>query len=326
MNKPEKLNLNRYPTPFHELKNLREYLGVKQHIFIKRDDLTDVGLGGNKNRKLDYLLADALKSNADTIITVGGKQSNHCRQTLAYAKALGLDCHLVLDGADDDSRQGNLFVFGVFGATLHFVELESDFDYYIEELSRSLKHRGKRPYVIPMGGSTATGALGYVDSAEEIARQSHSFDANIGCIFLATGSCGTQAGTVAGAKQYLPDAQVYGIAVSGTSADKQKRVAGLANQTCELLGLPQSFKESEIVVDDKYYGTAYGVPCESGNEAVKILGKTQGILLDPVYTGKAFGGLLDLLRSDKLDNGKDIVFIHTGGSPAIYNFVDSFRL
>jgi D-cysteine desulfhydrase family pyridoxal phosphate-dependent enzyme len=284
-----------------------------------------MGLGGNKNRKLEYVMKDALDSGADTIITSGGKQSNHCRQTLAYAAKLGLDCHLFLEGEDDTPHQGNLFVFGIFGATLHFGKDAKDLDDGIEKLATELAAQGKKPYVISFAGSTPLGALGYVDSVREIAEQAKAASVNVSDIFLATGSGGTQAGALVGAKLFLPGARIHGVAVSRKREEQAPRIAALASETAAFIGESLSFAPEEIIIHDEYYGEKYAVPTSAGNEAIRILGRAEGILLDPVYTGKAFSALLDLLKKGQLDDRGDIVFLHTGGYPAIFDFTESFQ-
>jgi D-cysteine desulfhydrase family pyridoxal phosphate-dependent enzyme len=320
----KRLGFLRYPTPFEELHNLRRAVNAKPRLFIKRDDLTEIGLGGNKNRKLDYVMQDALDSGADTIITSGGKQSNHCRQALAYAVRLGLECHLFLDGTDDAPHQGNLFVFDIFGAKLHFAEGDDALSDGIDSLAAELVSRGKKPYVIQFAASSPLGALGYVDSVGEIAEQAAACNAEIGHIFLATGSGGTQAGAEVGARLYLPDAKIHGVSVSRKRDDQAPKIARLAAETASFIETDFLFDESEIIIHDEYYGGQYGLPTQAGNDAIKLLGRTEAILTDPVYTGKALSALLDLLARGALDDGRDVVFLHTGGSPAIFNFTESF--
>jgi D-cysteine desulfhydrase family pyridoxal phosphate-dependent enzyme len=320
----ERLGFLRYPTPFEELKNLRKAIGAKPQLYIKRDDLTEIGLGGNKNRKLDYVVKDALDSGANVIITSGGKQSNHCRQALAYAVKLGFECHLFLDGEDDTPHQGNLFVYDILGAKLHFIQSEEELEAETDKLVAKLTAQGKKPYVIRNAASSPLGALGYVDSVGEIAEQAKAIGANIAHIFLATGSGGTQAGALVGAKLYLPNAKVHGVAVSPKSDERRQRVAAIATETAALIGETFTFEPSDVTIHTQYFGEKYAVPTTAGNDAVRLLGQTEAILLDPVYTGKAFSGLLDLLKKGELDGGGDVVFLHTGGSPAIFNFTQSF--
>lgn len=314
-----------YPTPFHELENLRYKLGIKPRIFIKRDDCTEVGLGGNKNRKLDYVMYDAVKQKADTIITWGGLQSNHCRQTLAFSKILNMDCHLVLNGEPQEKHQGNLFVFDMFGAKLHYEKEESKCPDVCRNLEIELKKAGKNPYIVPIGASLPLGSLGYVDSAKEIAEQSAAAGIKVGHIFVATGSAGTQAGLEVGSKLYIPECKIHGITVSRYRNAQQKMVSTLSNELAEFIGEKMNFKTEDICVHDEYFGGQYAVPTKAGNEAIKLVGNTEAILLDPVYTGKAMSGMIDLLKKGALDDAEAVVFVHTGGYPAIFNFVESFK-
>ena len=318
--------MTRYPTPFHELGNLRREIGAQPRLFIKRDDLTEVGLGGNKNRKLDYVMKEAVDSGADTIITWAGVQSNHCRQTLAYAVTLGMECHLILNGEDNKAHQGNLFVYDIFGAKLHFQPDASKCPAECDILAEELRRQGKIPYIVPIGASTPLGSLGYIDSVREISEQAEQAGVRVSHLFVASGSAGTQAGTEVGARLYLPGCQVHGVAVSRGKDIQAEMVANLANETANLIGAAAlHFSPHEIAVHDEYYGGIYGVPTPEGNEAIRLMGRTQAILLDPVYTGKAMCAMLDILRTGTLNGDGAVVFIHTGGSPAIYSFTDSFR-
>lgn len=313
------------PTPFHELKNLRSKLGAKPRIFIKRDDFTEIGLGGNKSRKLDYVMYDAIKQKADTIITWGGLQSNHCRQTLAFAKILNMDCHLILNGEPQDKHQGNLFVFDMFGAKLHYEADESKCPEACDRLAVKLKAAGKTPYVIPIGASIPLGSLGYIDSAKEIAEQSTAMDINVDHIFVATGSAGTQAGLEVGAKLYMPESKIHGVTVSRYRREQQEMVSSLSNELAEYIGKKIHFEVDDICIHDEYFGEKYAIPTKAGNEAIKLVGCTEAILLDPVYTGKAMSGMIDLLNKGMLNDAETVVFVHTGGSSAIFNFVESFK-
>lgn len=320
-----KLNMVTYPTAFHELKNLRKKLNSNQNIYIKRDDCTEMGLGGNKSRKLDYIMYEALYKNCDTVITVGGSQSNHCRQTLAFANSLGLECHLILNGEKEEAKQGNLFLFDLMGAKITYIEDKDDFNQAAEELKRELEIKGRKPYIIPLGASVPLGSIAYIDSLKEIAVQGKERDLNIKHIFLATGSAGTQAGLELGCKMYLPKCKVHGVSVGKGALEMKSLVSDLANQTAKFIGKDFLFNKDDICVHDQYYGQGYAVPSNKGNQAVKTVAKEEGIILDPVYTGKAMSGLIDMLKKDEFKQGEDIVFLHTGGSPAIFNFTGSFK-
>lgn len=331
------MNLNRFPrlnafgrpTPLEELTNLRRTIGCRPRVFVKRDDLTAIGMGGNKNRKLDFVMADALAQGADVIITTGAPQSNHARQTLANARRLGMECHLVLTGEDSPVRQGNLLLDTIMGATLHFVGDEGDADARADqraaELAAELARQGRRPYVVPLGASIPLGSLGYIESVMEVAEQSKTLGVTIGHGFLATGSGGTQAGAEVGAREAYPAMRIHGVAVSRDSLPQREKVAELVNQTYEFLGIPKSVRPDDLIVHDEYYQPGYGIPNEVDLRAIELLARTEGLLIDPVYTGKAFAGMLDLLRKGQLDDAEAVLFFHTGGSPAVFAMPESFQ-
>ena len=320
-----RLNLFSRPTPLHELCRLREYLACKPRIFIKRDDLTESGLGGNKNRKLDFVMAEALLQSADVVITWAGVQSNHCRQTLAVAKHLGMDCHLFLSGDTPPVRQGNLLYFTILGAKIHLVPSDVDPTNQAYDLASDLRKKGHKPFVVPIGASTPLGALGYVESFQEAVEQGLSFGVKFDHVFAATGSAGTQAGIEVGTRELSPSTKMHGVSVSGYAEPQRKGVADIANATFDLLGIKRKINYENIIVYNDYYGERYGVPTQAGNDAIRLVAQTEGILLDPVYTGKAMSCMLDLLRSGKLDDAEAILFFHTGGYPAIFAFADYFQ-
>lgn len=315
----KRLDLFARPTPLQELSRLQHALDCKPRLFVKRDDLTNVGLGGNKVRKLCYVMAEALDAQSDTIITWAGAQSNHCRQTLAMARQVGLDCHLVLDGEKPKNYQGNTLVFSVLGATMHFIGANGDGEQTAYELADQLRSQGRRPYVIPIGASNPLGTLGYIESMQEVAKQSKDLNVSFDHAFLATGSGGTQAGAEIGARQFCPFLQVHGISVSRSQAEQQCKVAAVVNSTYKLLGSSQKVASSEISVYDQYFD-AYAVPTDSGLNAIKLLARTEGLLLDPVYTGKALAGMLDVLKQKRFNESEAILFFHTGGFPALFAY------
>lgn len=319
-----RLGLISYPTPFQEMKNLRKELGCKPRLFIKRDDLTEIGLGGNKNRKLDYVMYEAVQQKADVIVTWAGIQSNHCRQTLAYARALGMDCHLILNGTGDEPVQGNRFIFEIMGAKLHFEPNEDLCPALCEKVVEELKAEGCNPFYVPIGASIPLGSLGYIDSVKEIAEQSRAMGFSPDCIFITSGSSGTQGGTEIGQRLYLPDCKVHGVAVSRWKDEQTEKVVNMCNDIAKFIDLPQRFTSDDIIVHDEYFGGQYAVPTQAGIDAIKLVGRTEGILLDPVYSGKTMSCLIDYLRKGVLDDKENIVFVHTGGSPAIYNYTEWF--
>lgn len=319
-----KVGFVRCPTPFEEMARLRRDLEVMPRLFIKRDDLTDVGLGGNKNRKLEYVIQQALEAGADTIVTWGGLQSNHCRQTLAYCCRLGLACHLVLAGSPQENPQGNLLLFDIMGAQTHFQPKGTPGEEACHLLMADLRKQGRKPFYIPLGASTPLGCLGYVEAVAEIARQATELEAEIRHLYLATGSAGTQAGALVGARLYLPECQVHGVSVMRNKEDLVPQVLALARDVADLLGAGLQIKENEVLVHDDYIGSGYAVPSQKGLDAIRRLARQEGILLDPVYTGKAMACFIDHVQSGVLKEASAVAFLHTGGSPALFAYADSF--
>ncbi len=311
------------PTPIDNAPRLAEHLGLSS-LLIKRDDQTGLALGGNKARKLEYLMADALSQGCDTILTNGGPQSNHARMTAAAARKLGLDVKLCLAGPDFDDYQGNLLLDVVFGADILFLkgkdvpEMEAE----LVRMASELRKQGRKPYHVPIGGSTPIGALGYVRGIQELRQQIGDVRAQI---VLAVGSCGTMAGCLLGQKLYMPRAEVLGVSVSRSSLQIQRRVVEIANASSELIEADITFAEKDVRCYDEYYGTAYGVPTDSGKDAIITCARTEGLLLDPVYTGKAMAGLFDLAHKGILDPQRPVVFLHTGGTAALFAFEKEFH-
>lgn len=311
------------PTPLHEAFSLREALGgagACPRILIKRDDNTGLALGGNKARKLEFLMAEALLAGADTVITTGGPQSNHARMTAAAARRLGMQPVLLLAGKDPGERRGNLLLDVLLGADLEFIETHDD-DLLNERLAQiaiEQERRGRRPCVIPLGGSTPVGALGYAVAMAEILDQADGLGARVDRVFVASGSGGTQAGLCVGALLFESRAQITGISVSRPRRDLAARVAEIAGGCARLLDLDHPFRAADIMVHDDYIGEGYAIPSPSGKEALELLARCEGVILDPVYTAKAMAGLIDLVRRGAFDPDETIVFVHTGGVPALF--------
>jgi len=316
--------LSSWPTPLEECPRLSAALGGP-HIWVKRDDLTDLGLGGNKVRKLEYLLGEAIGQGADTVVTVGALQSNHARLTAAACRRLGLEVVLVLAdqagavaAAASEPARGNLLLDRLYGARV--VVLDDDSDPAIaaamDEVASDLTRRGRRPYLIPVGGSNPIGVLGYVGAALEIAGQAQTEGVAFDHLFVTTGSCGTQAGLHLGAALYLPGTHVHGVTISRGAGAQMARVDALAAETAALLGLP-GHPAPPAVVHDGYVGEGYAVPTREGWEAILLAGRTEGLVLDPVYTGKALSGLIGLIREGILGTTGNVLFVHTGGAPGL---------
>lgn len=321
-----RIKLTQLPTPLDEAPRLAERLGLRK-LLIKRDDCTNLGMGGNKVRKLEFLMADALNKGANVVMTDGGPQSNHARLTAAAARKLGIErCILFLGGPSFERFDGNLLLDVVLGAEIKFM-----LDATVQEMedamhaeAENLRGEGQIPYVIPIGGSTPIGALGYVSCIRELAGQLSDED-KAPLIFFAVGSAGTLAGVSLGVKLFLPQAEVIGISVAGKSIKGQKQAAMVATGAAKMLEVDYSFKPEDIRVEDKYYGKMYGVPSEAGNAAVLEAAQSEAIILDPVYTGKAMSGLIDMARRKLIDTNRTVVFIHTGGGPSLMAFESAFR-
>ena len=311
------------PTALEPLKRLSKILGGPE-IWIKRDDCTGLSTGGNKTRKLEYLVGDALKNDADTLVTQGAVQSNHARQTAAAAAKLGLKCHILLerripDKLDEYERTGNVFLDKVHGATVEFRESGIDMNAEGEAVSKQLSENGAKPYFIPGGGSNAVGALGYVSCALELISQFNANSIEFNCLIHATGSTGTQAGLVSGLSALSSELPVLGISVRQNRERQIDAVWNLVKKTVEKLN-NIDIQRDKILVDDHYVGKGYAIPTDGTLEAIDLLAKTEGILLDPVYSGKAMAGLIDMVRKGDFKNNEKILFLHTGGSAALFAY------
>jgi D-cysteine desulfhydrase family pyridoxal phosphate-dependent enzyme len=323
------------PTPLHELPRLREALGGSSRsprLLIKRDDLTGLALGGNKARKLEYLIADALDHGATVVLTTGAAQSNHARMTAAAARAAGLGVHLVLTAEPDPPMQGNLLLDRLFGAQIHYVPPPADPTLAtseeeaakVAEVMTLLRARGERPYEIPVGGSSGVGVLGYTFGTREIIEQLAAMDESPRRMYFASGSRGTQAGLTLGATAYGADYEVYGVAVSGGESFKRQRAFRIANEAAAIAGLDTRVTYDDLLTDQAYIGDGYGLATPECLEAIHLLAETEGILLDPVYTAKAMAALIDHVRRGLLDPASSVLFLHTGGVPALFARAELF--
>ena len=314
-----RLELIGAPTPLEYLPRLSDHLG--REIFIKRDDTTPLAMGGNKLRKLEFLAADALREGADTLITAGAIQSNHVRQTAAVAAKLGLHCVALLENpigtrAENYLSNGNRLLLDLFNTQIEMCDVLTDPAAQLDELATRIEAQGYRPYVIPVGGSNALGALGYVESALEIAQQCEDA-VEISSVVVASGSAGTHAGLAVGLEQLMPQAELIGVTVSRSVADQLPKVEALQRAVANSLELQA---KAEIILWDDYFAPGYGTPNEEGMAAVKLLAQLEGILLDPVYTGKAMAGLIDGITQKRFKDEGPILFVHTGGAPALFAY------
>ncbi|QIB34591.1 D-cysteine desulfhydrase family protein [Ancylobacter pratisalsi] len=321
---PGKTPLAFLPTPLEPLPRLSAHLGGAE-IWVKRDDCTGLGGGGNKTRKLEYLMATAIAAGADTVITAGALQSNHARQTAAAAARLGLRCILVLAAAvpgrgDCYDTNGNMLLDRLFGAEMRLFPAGTDLDAEMAKTGADLSASGARPYLIPIGGSNGIGALAYAAAMEELDRQCREHAFAFDHIVTATGSGGTQAGMIVGAKLAGMAAPIHGISVSASSADMQAKLEAIAEQTLELL--PHARGTSPILVDDAFVGAGYGQPTDAMWEALSTCARLEGLLLDPVYTGKAMAGLFAYIRSGRIGPQQRVLFWHTGGAQGLFGYED----
>ncbi len=327
------LNLDRFPrfdlchqpTPIEAMPRLSDAMGGP-NLYIKRDDCTGLATGGNKTRKLQFLVGEARERGADMLVTQGAVQSNHVRQTAAAACKAGMDCHALLErrvlGTDDSYAQtGNVLFDRLFGASLEFRDAGLDMNAEAEAATEKLRSEGRNPYFISGGGSNEVGALGYASCAEEIVNQSDAMGINFDWIVMATGSTGTQAGLVAGLSAMEAGLPVLGVSVRQPEEKQIAAVHGLAVRTCQKLG-SDPLPVEDILVDDGYVGKGYGYPADSTLEAISMAARNEGILLDPVYSGKGFAGMLGRIRDGFFKAGDNVLFLHTGGAAALFAYQD----
>jgi len=316
------------PTPLEPLPRLTEALtradGGGPNLWVKRDDCTGLAGGGNKTRKLEYLLGDALANDADTLVTQGAVQSNHVRQTAAAAAIFGMKCEIILEhrtgsNAHDYNHSGNVLLDELLGAAIRTVPAGTDMNQALAEVAAEVADKGGRPYVIPGGGSNIIGALGYVECALELVNQANEAGLEIDRIVTATGSAGTHAGLVAGLAVMGADIPVLGIGVRAPKHVQEANVFKLAVETADLLGHKDRVTRDLVVADCDYVGEGYGLVDQAVIEALKLAARTDGLLLDPVYTGKAMKGLIALSKAGRFD-GETVVFLHTGGAQGLFGY------
>ena len=324
-----RIKLCQAPTPLEFLPNLTKHLGGPQ-IWMKRDDLTGAGLGGNKVRKLEFLLGEARAQGADHIVTQGAVQSNHVRQTAAMAAKLGLRCTALLehriDTNDNDYlNSGNVLLDRLLGCEIEYRPGGTDMQAAIDELGDKLRGGGAKPYVIPGGGSNRVGALGYAAVALELLAQANEQGLRIDRLVHATGSAGTQGGLVAGLTALNADIRVLGIGVRAPKDRQEANVHKLASETAEYMGVKGGVPREAVEANCDYVGTGYGHPTPGMTEAVTLVARLEGIFLDPVYSGKGMAGLIDLVRKGTFTREQNIVFLHTGGSPGLFGYLGHFE-
>lgn len=325
-----RVSLAHLPTPLEHLPRLSEHLGGPQ-IYVKRDDCTGLATGGNKTRKLEYSMGEALATGADTVITVGAVQSNHVRQTAAAACKLGLKCEVLLEHRVQHPSElyrnsGNVFLDRVFGANLREYDAGTDFDAEMANIANEITSAGGTPYIIPGGASNPVGALGYVGCGVELLRQFSEQDLKVDHLVTATGSAGTHAGLAVGIRGSGSDLPILGIGVNAAQEQQEEKVFALACETADYIGASGVVGRDDIIADCNYIGLGYGEPTESMNEAVLMLARLEGLLFDPVYSGKALAGMIDYIRKGRFDDASTIVFLHTGGAAGLFAYADTLKL
>ncbi len=317
------------PTPLEHLPNLSRHLGGPE-IWIKRDDCTVVATGGNKVRKLEWLAGEAMAQGADHIVTQGAVQSNHVRQTAAVARKLGMKCtalleHRIETNDRDYLNSGNVLLDRLFDCTIEYRQPGLDMNAEAEAKGQALRETGAKPYVIPGGGSNRVGALGYVSCAQELMQQADEMDLRIDRIVTATGSAGTHAGLVVGLQGCNAGIPVLGIGVRNPKDRQEAAVHKLAELTAEYVGVQGGIPRAAVEANCDYVGPGYGMPTEGMKEAVLMLARLEGVLLDPVYSGKAMAGLIDLIRKGAFGKHERIVFLHTGGAVGLFGYTGVFE-
>ncbi len=324
-----RVRLAHCPTPLEPLDSLSRHLGGPK-LYVKRDDCTGLATGGNKTRKLEFLMGEALAQGCDTVITEGATQSNHVRQTAAAAARLGLEFHALLehrieDPDDDYACNGNILLDRLLGAQIHDYPGGTDMGAALDQVALEVRRAGKKPYVVPVGGSNRVGSLGYVSCALETLDQANDMGVCIDHVIHATGSNGTQAGLVVGFEGTNSGIPVTGICVSKSKELQEELCVSLVAETAAYVGVRGGIRRQAIVADDRYFGPGYGQPTEGMREAVRLMATHEGILLDPVYSGKAMAGLIDLVRKGVFGKDQTVLFVHTGGAAAMFAYRKVFE-
>ncbi len=322
-----RVNLALLPTPLYKLDKLTALLNGPT-IYIKRDDMTGLAGGGNKTRKLEFIIADALKQNADCLVTAGGIQSNHCRQTAAAASRYGLDCHIVFGAKPSSIYEGNYFIDHLLGAKFYWTERRLR-PQKMEEVATELRAQGKNPYIIPVGGSNALGTMGYATTMFEIEAQIKDAGIRIDHLIFGTSSGGTQAGLILGSWLSGFSGKVTGISIDQVPDDQsdykyQAFILAIANAAAQMLSVDHIFSHKEININYDYLGEGYGVLSDLDKEATLLLVRSEGILVGPVYTGRAMGGLIDLIRKGHFSKDENVLFLHSGDDIALHAYTNDF--
>jgi len=321
-----RFHLAEFPTPIHYLESFSKACNGPA-IFMKRDDITSLGMGGNKTRKLEFLIGEAMKQDKDTLVTAGGLQSNHCRLTAAAARKAGLCCHLVLNGKKPENPSGNLLLDKIFGANVHYCD-RKDRDRMLNQVAEDLETAGKRPYVIPVGGSNSTGSAGYVKAMLELETQLKDMHIQLDAIVFATSSGGTQAGLTLGAKIINFRGQILGISIDQTKTGDEPFppiLTEIGNTTAQRIGFPIHLVEEDFSLNCDYLGAGYAMHGDMEFNAIRDLAQYEGILLGPVYTARAMGGLIHLIQKGYFTKDQTVLFWHTGGTPELFAWANQLQ-
>lgn len=324
-----RISLGHFPTPLEPMDNLRRALGGGPRLFVKRDDCTGLATGGNKTRKLEYLMGEAIKQDAQIVVTQGAVQSNHVRQTAAAAVRCGMRCAALFERrvpgvGEEYEKTGNMMLNNIMNLHYEFRPAGADMNAAAKSWCAQVAKNGERAYFIPGGGSNETGALGYVECARELSEQTRESGIHLDWIVHATGSAGTQAGLLAGCAFVKSTAKVLGVSVRADEKRQKDVVLDLAQKTLARLDNGGGINAADVLVDDRFVGPGYGQMTEATTEAILLLARTEGIFLDPVYSGKGFAGLLARIREGAFGDNDTVVFLHTGGAPALFAYLPDF--
>ena len=324
-----RISLGHFPTPLEPMDNLRQALGGGPRLFIKRDDCTGLATGGNKTRKLEYLMGEAVQQSAKIVVTQGAVQSNHVRQTAAAAARCGMQCAALLERrvpnvGEEYEKTGNMMLNNILNLRCEFRDAGGDMNAEAKSWCAEVARNGEKTYFIPGGGSNEVGALGYVQCANELSAQLRESDIRADWIVHATGSAGTQAGLLAGNALIKKSAKILGISVRANESRQKNVVQDLAQKTLNRLDNGAKINAADVMVDDRFVGSGYGQMTAAATEAIFLLARTEGIFLDPVYSGKGFAGLLARIREGAFSESDTVIFLHTGGAAALFPYLSSF--
>jgi len=324
---PPKLSLAHLPTPLHECRNVADLLRPGQRLWVKRDDETGCLATGNKIRKLEYYMAEAVAEGADAVLTSGSALSNHCRTTAIVARELGMDVALLLEGPKEPAFDGNFLFMVLTGARMRMIPVGTEYSATaeLEDMASRLREEGRTPYIVPPGGTAELGVVAYVEAAEELKSQCDEIDLEPDAVTITVGSCSTYAGLLLGASVGGMGFPVVGLSISGKADERTEKVRRLIDEACALLGVESGVADGDIRIVDDYRGEGYGKADAAVYQFIHDMAKRTGLILDPVYTGKAMRGTIEEMQSGCLQDARDVVFVHTGGVFGIYQKKAGFK-